>query len=77
VIDSWAWIEYLKGSSAGKKVRKKLVNDRNEVFTHVVSIAEIISKIKRRNSDVEDAWSATTSLSKIVEANEIEYSMQE
>ncbi len=48
LIDSWAWIEYLKGSSVGRKVKEEVENDSNDIFTHVVSLAEITSKVKRR-----------------------------
>lgn len=69
VIDSWAWIEYLKGSSKGLRIRKEIENGA-ELLTNSVSVAEIISKIKREGMDIEIAWSALTSLSKIVPCDE-------
>lgn len=65
LIDSWAWIEYLQGSSVGRRVKEEVENDSNEIFTHVVSLAEITSKVKRKGLDVEIAWSAVTMNSKI------------
>jgi predicted nucleic acid-binding protein len=70
IIDSWAWMEYLEGSGAGGKVRDRVVDSRNETFTHVVSIAEITSKVRRRERDVESAWRAITALSRIITLNE-------
>jgi predicted nucleic acid-binding protein len=67
VVDSWAWIEYLEGSALGEKVRDRISdNAGNEIFTHAVSVAEIISKVRRRGKDTDAAWSAITSNSRIV-----------
>ena len=65
VIDSWAWIEYLIGSSHGEKVREIAENKENEMFTCVLSIAEIMSMTKRENRDSDSAYNFITSLSKI------------
>src|SRR5579875_1877206 len=70
VIDSWAWIEYLDGSEIGSKVRNVIMDERNNLYTHVISIAEIVSKEKRRKKDAETAWRAVTSLSKVLKIDE-------
>ena len=70
VIDSWAWIEYLEGSKPGARVRDVIMDERNKVYTHVVSLAEILSKLKRRNKDPEIAWKAINNLSKILQIDE-------
>src|SRR5207245_9405021 len=70
VVDSWAWIEYLEGSLLGEKVRERLADDGNEIFTHVVSLAEIISKVRRREKDTDAAWSAIMTNSKIFALSE-------
>jgi len=67
VIDSWAWIEYLDGSVLGSKVRDIIMDERNNLYTHVVSAAEIVSKEKRRKKDPVKAWNAITSLTKILQ----------
>ena len=72
VVDSWAWMEYFEGSSVGKRIRDKIIDERNEIFTHVVSIAEIISKVRRREKDVDTAWKAITTLSRIINLDEID-----
>jgi PIN domain nuclease of toxin-antitoxin system len=64
VVDSWAWIEYLDGSEIGKKVAMKL--KAQEVFTNIVTIAEVISKVGRKQKDPDIAFRAMTSLSNIV-----------
>ena len=70
VVDSWAWIEYLEGSLLGEKVRERLADDGNEILTHVVSLAEIISKVRRREKDTDAAWSAIMTNSKTIALSE-------
>jgi len=72
VIDSWAWIEYLDGSKLGSKVRDTIMDERNKLYTHAISVAEIISKEKRRKKDPEIAWSAITNLTNIMRADELD-----
>lgn len=69
VLDSWAWIEYFEGSVKAEKVKEVILDPRSEVFTHCVSVAEIISKAKRTGKDAEEVWTAINSNSKIVEAS--------
>ena len=69
-LDSWAWIEYLDGSTIGGKVREFIIDERNKIFTHVVSIAEIMSKEERLHKNPEIAWNAILNLSKIVYIDE-------
>ncbi len=45
VLDSWAWIEYFEGSPKGERVKDIISDSRNEILTHSVSVAEIISKV--------------------------------
>ncbi len=45
LIDSWAWLEYLEGGKAGRKVKEEVDDESNEIFSHDVSIAEITSKV--------------------------------
>ena len=72
VMDSWAWMEYFEGSPVGKRIRDKIIDERNEIFTHAVSIAEIISKVRRREKDVDTAWKAITTLSRVTKSDEID-----
>lgn len=65
VIDSWAWVEYLIGSNSGEKVKQIIENKGNEIFTCILSIAEIASMTKREDRDSDSAYKAMLSLSKI------------
>ena len=65
VVDSWAWIAYLEGSVAGEKVRDMIVDERNEIFTHIFSLGEIISKVRRSEKDTDVAWGAITTNSRV------------
>jgi len=40
LIDSWAWIEYFKGSKAGEKVRK-YIEDKEKAIISTINIAEV------------------------------------
>jgi predicted nucleic acid-binding protein len=64
LIDAFSWIEFLKGSSEGLKVKEFL--DNNEIYTSTITIAEVLSKVKRENSDIEIAYKAINSYSKTI-----------
>ena len=46
VVDSWAWVEYLRGSEMGKKVDTR-ISAAGELWTTVVSLTEVVSKYRR------------------------------
>jgi predicted nucleic acid-binding protein len=52
-FDSWAWVEYFKGSAAGEKVRAMIESDEL-LFTPSVCLAEIRAKYLRENRDPTD-----------------------
>ena len=66
IIDSYAWIEYLNGSSIGEKVMK-ILKSGDEIYSLNLIIAEVISIIKIKNSNVDIAYQAITLNSKIAE----------
>ena len=68
LIDSYAWIEYLDGSISGLKV-KDILTKNEEVLTLNLSIAEIISRTKRQDKNVEGVYNAIVSNSKIININ--------
>lgn len=68
IVDSWAWMEYLQGSPPGAKLRDHLNDASNDFLTHAVTLAEIISKVRRRGKDPDMAWKVITSNSKILSA---------
>src|SRR3989344_3150786 len=65
VIDAYAWIEYLEGSKQGKVVQEILFG-QHEIITSAVTIAEVVSRIKRKGMDGEAAYRALQGLSIIV-----------
>jgi len=69
VVDSWAWVEYLRGSKAGQAVKKELESG-SETLTNVVTLAELASKLTRERLDLESAWRAITALSKTITVKE-------
>ncbi len=69
VLDSWSWIEYFEGSPKGERVKGIISDSGNEIFTHSISIAEIVSIAQRRGKDVNQIWAAITNNSKILETS--------
>ena len=74
VIDSYAWIEYLDGTELGRRVRD-LIESNDEVFTCALTVAEVVSKVARKNKDVKVAYDVLLNNSKVVNADE-ELSLQ-
>ncbi len=66
IIDSYAWIEYLEGGKLGEKVREIIIGD-DEIISLSVVVAEVVSKVKRKNGNVDIAYNAINSNSNIVE----------
>lgn len=64
VVDSWAWIELFNGSASGRKV-DAVISRSSEVWTSVVSLAEIVSKYRRKRMDDSLPMETLSSLSKI------------
>jgi predicted nucleic acid-binding protein len=64
VVDSWAWIEYMDGSGLGRKV-DKLISGNVEVWTSVVSLAELASKYSRKGMDRRPVIDAVMTLSRL------------
>lgn len=65
VIDAHAWIEYFIGSDRGNKVKKIVESKENEVFSSIITIAEVVSATKRENRDAEERYNDMINLSKI------------
>lgn len=69
IIDSYAWIEYLEESKLGEKVHEILTNTTHEIISLALTIAEVISKVKRKKGNVEIAFKAITANAKIMDIN--------
>jgi len=64
VVDSWAWVEYLRGSRAGEKVNERL-SGADELWTSAISLAEVTSKYRRAGISERVATEAILSLSRL------------
>ena len=64
MTDSWVRIEYLEGSDIGRNVKEIIENE--DIFTSMVTVAEVTSKMSRMGKDVNAVFSSITSLSKII-----------
>ena len=53
VVDSSAWIEYLKGSKKGERVRELISSAA--IYTTVFIAAEVFAKYAKENKNVQDA----------------------
>lgn len=51
LVDSWAWIEYFKGSAAGRKVKELIENSPEKVIVSTVNIAEVYNSFLRDYPD--------------------------
>lgn len=65
IIDSWAWVEYLSGTERGLKLKDIMTKDNN-LFTSIVSFAEIVSAARRKNMSIDTIEDAILSSSEIV-----------
>ena len=65
VIDAYAWIEYLDGTDAGRKVTEILENS-DSVYTCAVTLAEVVSKVARKGKDAKIAYDVLLGNSQIV-----------
>ena len=66
VLDTYFWVEYLGGFN--EKIRD-IIEGKNELYTNVLTVAEVISKVKRKNLNSDIALQAISSLSNIVNIN--------
>lgn len=69
VIDSYAWIEYFKESEKGIKFGRIIDSMENEIFSSIITIAEVCGIFKRENRDAELAFQSIINLSNIFNIN--------
>jgi len=65
VFDTYAWVEYLKGSEIGEKATQILESQENEIFTSIITVVELASILKRGDKDTELGYKIVKDLSKI------------
>jgi predicted nucleic acid-binding protein len=64
LIDAYSWIEYLEGSIKGEKVNK-IINSE-EIFVLPITIAEVVSKIKRKMGNEKIAYESIVKKAKLI-----------
>lgn len=67
-FDSWAWVEYFRGSTAGKEV-KEVLESAEVLFTPSVCLAEIKAKYVAEEHDPEDRLRFIKSRTSIIEVD--------
>lgn len=67
VIDSYAWVEYFRGSNEGKTAQEYIENEN--CATSSITIAELSEKYKRENRNFKDDFEFIISRTKIIELN--------
>jgi len=65
VLDAHAWVEYLRGSPPGFRV-KEVIED-SSIYTSSVTLAEVTAHVARSKGNVDLAARAIQSISDIVE----------
>ncbi len=54
LLDTWAWVEVLRGSAAGKDIKRRyLDNLRQEVWVADISLVELAASLHRDGLDAE------------------------
>jgi len=51
VLDSFAWIEEIRGTPLGNVVRQLIEDQDNETFTSAVTVSEVVSHAERKKLD--------------------------
>jgi len=69
VVDAYAWIEYLGGTDAGRKVME-IVENNDDIFTCAVTLGEVVSKVARLGKDAKIAYDVLLSNSQVVVVDE-------
>ncbi|MBI2583415.1 MAG: PIN domain-containing protein [Candidatus Aenigmarchaeota archaeon] len=65
VVDSYAWVEYFKGSEKGRKAKDFLEGNIHEIYTNIVTLSEVISVTKRQGLDFVSAMEIVLGISQI------------
>ena len=65
IIDSYAWVEYFKGSKQGKVAKHYIENKISA--TSVITIAELSEKYERENKSFEEDFNFIISQTKIIQ----------
>ncbi len=69
MVDAYAWIEYLDGTSKGTTVRDIVEDAHNTCTTSAVTLAEVVSKFIRNGRDPKIALKALEDNSNVLVAD--------
>jgi predicted nucleic acid-binding protein len=67
VLDAHAWVEYLRGSPPGKRVRD--IVERGDIYTSSLTLAEVVGYVSKEKGDASIAARAIQTISEIVEVD--------
>ncbi len=66
IIDTYAWVEYFKGSKEGKKVKELFENHKNKFITMECCIAELRGWSIRNNINFQEILSIVETNSEVL-----------
>ena len=69
LLDTYAWIELLRGTAQGSVVRKLIKNKKNSIVLLDASFAELYSWTVREGHDVTQVFPAIRSLANVIETD--------
>lgn len=67
VIDSYAWVEYFRGTKEGAAAKEYIEKKSNATCS--ITIAELAEKYRRENKDFSEDYSFIVSKSEIIDLN--------
>ena len=65
VIDAYSWIEYFNGTKLGENVKDIVEDKTNEIYTNIITIAEISRSYARNSLSFKEESKVLRSLSRI------------
>lgn len=66
LIDAYAWIAYLEGGIIGEKVNS-FFSKNYDVYVVPITIAEVVSKVKRNGGDADLVYNVLVSRARVVQ----------
>ena len=65
VIDAYAWVEYFEGSLLGEKVKEIIEHPSHNIYTNLITFAELASYFERKGFGFTDPKQIILSLSNV------------
>jgi predicted nucleic acid-binding protein len=73
LFDTYAWAEYIIGSSRGERVRRLLINSRNRFFIITPCLGELQSWALRESHDFSEIYALVRANAETVDLSEEEW----